>query len=74
MKQPRFFRSHGSGDAEMPAFTYKNRITILPCISAAGDVDSTLFIFKGTQVAYRDKVVDGKIHTETLTSHLSRVR
>lgn len=39
-------------------------------MSAAGDVASILFVFKGKNMPFRDVLSYGEVHLETLQSHL----
>lgn len=72
IRQPVILRRHGENDAVQAGFSYKDRITFLPSISAAGDIGPCMYIFKGTRLPFRQILVDGEVHTETLTSYLPR--
>ena len=72
VRQRRFLRRHGASDAQLASFSHTSRITLLPSISAAGDIGSTLFIFKGSKQPYCEALVDGQIYIETLSLHLPR--
>lgn len=65
-------RDGGKRDAIVPAFSYNDCITFSPCISASGDIGPCMYIFKGSQLPYRQILVDGIVHTQTLTSYLPR--
>ena len=48
----RFMRQDMKKDAKMEEFRRTGRITLMPVISAAGDVGLILFVFKGTRMPY----------------------
>lgn len=71
VKQHRYTRRSTNGDIQAPNFSYLGRVTVLPSVSATGDMGPSLFIFKGTYLPYR-QVINGKARIETLSSHLPR--
>ena len=68
----RFPRRGSTTHIPTPCFSFENRVTILRWINAAGDLGPTLFTFKGTNLPYREVVVDGNIHCKTVPSYLPR--
>lgn len=69
----RFLRRYSKNDFQLPNFTYNNRLTMLPVVSAAGETGPLLFIFKGVWLPHRKVLVDGVTRTETVSSNLPRV-
>lgn len=70
--QKRYMRRSSGKDAQVAGFTNTNLVTVLPCISAAGDVRPAMFIFKGTKMPFRQALVDDTITMETYDSYLPR--
>jgi len=59
-----------SADMRVAEFLNANRVTILPCISASGDMAPPMFVFKGKQLPFRNVVRAGEVVSETYHDHL----
>lgn len=68
----RFLRRDGTRDVKVGDFMNVNRVTMMPVVSAAGDCGPTLFVFKGTNVPYRNVLRNGVVVTETYSTFLPR--
>lgn len=57
-------------DQSMAEFSYKHRVTMMPCVSAAGDCAPPLFIFEGNRVYFDRVVVSGHVDNQQRTAKL----
>lgn len=74
VRQPRFMpRDEPATDIKKVGVSKTDRDTVMPCVSAAGDVAPVLFVFKGAQLPFREVRMHGQTRVETLSSHLPRV-
>ena len=56
----------------MPEFPYTNRVTMLPVFSAAGDAGSVMFIWKVSEIPWREVRRDNTTVVEPLVTFLLR--
>lgn len=68
----RFLDRRGSQDLKIAEFRRTHRVTMLPVISAAGQLGPTLFIFKGQNMPYRKVLRGGEVLVETYADPLPR--
>ena len=54
------------------AFSYQNRVTMMPVISASGECDLPLFFINGKRVPYRKILHSGAVYSETPLCQLPR--
>lgn len=59
-------------DKRLPEFVRASRVTMLSCVSAAGDTAPPLFVFKGERHQYLTVLIGGKEQIETYNTHLPR--
>lgn len=71
-KRRRYLRRRGELDLKLPDFVRTGRTSLMPVVSAAGDVGPPLFVFKGTSLPYRNVIENGNIVTQTYTTYLPR--
>ena len=60
VREHRFLRRDAKTDAQLPTFTYSNRVTFLPCVNTSGDIVPQLYILKGAHLPYKEILSDGK--------------
>ena len=65
-------RRGGAQEMRVAEFTRTARATLMPAISAAGEMGPPLFVFRGLHLPYREAAVDGRIVTQTYASFLPR--
>eukprot|EP00178_Gracilaria_changii_P018579 TRINITY_DN531_c0_g1_i1.p1 TRINITY_DN531_c0_g1~~TRINITY_DN531_c0_g1_i1.p1 ORF type:complete len:353 (+),score=29.71 TRINITY_DN531_c0_g1_i1:40-1059(+) len=68
----RTFPRRGSRDMVMNDYHYKNRITMMPVVSAAGDCGPLLVVVKGSRIPYRTVLKNGVAIQEAPTVSLPR--
>lgn len=66
----RFVRLGITGNVRVPVCSYTSRVTIMPCISAGGAHNPSLWVFKGTRLPFRGVQVGVTRATESLSSYL----
>lgn len=71
-RQKRFMRRDGSHEARMPRYTQQSRVTLMPAVSAAGEIAPPLFVVKGKRLPFREVLVDGRVEVQTLAQMLPR--
>eukprot|EP00171_Calliarthron_tuberculosum_P004807 IDg4807t1 len=65
-------RQSGGRDMRVGEFVRQQRTTVMPVVSAEGDIGPTLFVFKGTTLPYRQVKRGDNVVTETYADFLSR--
>jgi len=71
-RKKRFLRRTGTTDFKADEFVRSNRMTIMPCISASGDMAPLLFVFKGKNLPYREVLEHGHKQVQTYDDLLPR--
>lgn len=71
-KERKFVRRKEGSDFKTASFKNTHRVTVMPCVSAGGEIGPTLYVFKGQKMPYREVVIAGETVVETLATHLPR--
>lgn len=71
-REKRLTRRGSLKDRRVAEFVNCHRMTMMPSISAAGDVGPVLYVFQGVQMPYRTVVENGHVRVETLANHLPK--
>lgn len=57
-----FLRRHAETDLKLAEFVRTQHMTMMPCVSAAGNCRPTFFVFKGSKMPYRQVLCVGRAH------------